>query len=174
MKRDPQLDANVLKFGKQYGNCAQTTFLSLQARYKLDCDMPTVLRALTAMPGMGGMGEPCGAVSGSLLALGLGMGPVDPADKVQNARCHAAAHRFCEASALAFGSTDCGETIEHCCGRRYDLTDPEEARRYVAAGGLQQCVNVAQTAVNIAGQILEVAGGCDFWASPPSKYSEMI
>jgi C_GCAxxG_C_C family probable redox protein len=158
MKRNPQLDEKILKFGKQYGNCAQTSFATLQAQFNLSCDMPTFLRALTALPGMGGTGETCGAVSGTVLALGLGLGPVDPTDKAQSNKCHAAAHRFCDAVTKEFGSTDCGDIIKRCCGKRYDLSDPDQKKEYVAVGGMQKCVNVAQTAVNIAGEILEEHG----------------
>jgi C_GCAxxG_C_C family probable redox protein len=157
VKRDPELDALVVKFGQQYGNCAQTSFSALQEGFNLPCDKPSFLRALTAFPGMGGTGETCGGVSGAVMAMGLALGPKDTADKAQSAQCHAAAHQFCLAVTKEFGSTDCGDVIERCCGRRYDLSKPEEARQYAEAGGLQKCVNVVQTAVNIAAGIMEGA-----------------
>lgn len=153
--RDPQLDALVVQFGQQYKNCAQTAFRAVQERFKLRCDEPDFVRALTAFPGMGGTGETCGGVSGAIMALGLALGPRDPADKAQSAKCHAAAHQFCQAMTEEFGSTDCGSIIERNCGKRYDLSKPEEAKAYAAAGGLQKCVNVVQTSANIAARILQ-------------------
>ena len=57
------------------GNCAQTAFAVLQERFDLDGGQ--VLRALTAFPGIALRGETCGAVTGSLMALGLVCGRDD-------------------------------------------------------------------------------------------------
>ena len=155
MERDPKLDALVIRYGKQYGNCAQSSFLALQDRFNLQCDVPSFVRALTAFPGIGGTGETCGGVSGTLLALGLALGPADPADKEQSGKAHAAGHQFCSAVKKEFGSTDCGDIIERCCGRRFDLNNPLEAKQYAEAGGIMKCMNVVQTAVHVAAGILE-------------------
>lgn len=157
MERDPKLDALVGKYGKQYGNCAQTTFLALQDQFNLPCDVPNFVRALTPLPGIGTTGKTCGGVSGALLALGLSMGTADPADKVQSEKCHAAAHQFCLAVNKEFGSTDCGDIIERCAGRRFDLSNPLEAKQYAEAGGIMKCLNIVQTCVNIAAGILKAA-----------------
>jgi C_GCAxxG_C_C family probable redox protein len=155
MKRDPEVDALVMKYGKQYPNCAQTSFLTTLERNHIECDVPSFVRALTAFPGIGGTGETCGAVSGCLLAMGLALGPTDHADKQQSGTCHAASHQFCQAVKTEFGSTDCGGIIEGLCGRRYDLSNPEEAKQYAEAGGLMKCAGVVSTAVHIATEILE-------------------
>ncbi|MGE5361293.1 MAG: C-GCAxxG-C-C family (seleno)protein [Bacteroidales bacterium] len=159
MTRDPALDATVLKYAKQYGNCAQTGFFSMRERFDLSCDESSYARALTAMPGIGGTCETCGGVSGPLMAFGLALVSAGPADKAQIEKCHAAAHRFCVAVQKAFGSTRCGDIIENCCGARYDLSNPEDARKYVEAGGLQKCVDVVQTTVHLAAGILEEVVG---------------
>ena len=158
MERDPKLDALVIQFGKQYGNCAQTSFLALQDRFNLQCDVPSFVRAIAPLPGIGTTGETCGGVCGSLLALGLALGTADPADKHRSEKCHAAAHQFCSAVKKEFGSTDCGDIIERCCGRRFDLSNPLEAKQYAEAGGPMKCMNVVQTAVHIAAGILEAEG----------------
>jgi hypothetical protein len=93
------------------------------------------------------------------MAIGLALGSADPADKASAGRCHAAVHQFCLAVQKEFGSTRCGDVIERCCGARYDLSKPEEARKYVEAGGLQKCLNVVQTTVHLATAILEQARG---------------
>jgi C_GCAxxG_C_C family probable redox protein len=155
MKRDPEVDALVMKYGKQYPNCAQTSFLATLERNHIACDVPSFVRALTAFPGIGGTGETCGAVSGSLLAMGLALGPTDHTDRAQAGKCHVASHQFCQAVKQEFGSTDCGGIIEGLCGRRYDLSNPEEAKQYAEAGGLMKCAGVVSTAVHIATGILE-------------------
>ena len=159
MERDPKLDALVMKYGKVYQNCAQTSFLTMLERNNIECDVPNFVRALTAFPGIGGTGETCGSVSGTLMAMGLALGPTDPADKAQSGKCHMASHRFCEAMKKEFGSTDCGGIIEGLCGRRYDLNNPEEAKQYAEAGGIMKCMKVVQTAAHIGTGILENARG---------------
>jgi hypothetical protein len=57
------------------GNCAQTSFAVLQEEFNLDGG--EVLRALTPFPGIALRGETCGAVVGSLMALGLVYGRDD-------------------------------------------------------------------------------------------------
>jgi C_GCAxxG_C_C family probable redox protein len=159
MKHDPAIDAIVVRNAQHFGNCAQTGFFSVMERCNLECDEAGFQRALTALPGIGQTGETCGGVSGPLLAMGLALGPADPKDKEQGARCFAAARQFAAAVKDEFGSTRCPDIIEHCCGTRYDLSNPEDAKKYVAAGGLQKCVNVVQTTVHIASGILEGAVG---------------
>ena len=138
-------------------HCAQTSFLALQKRFNLQCDIPSFLRAITPLPGIGTTGETCGGVCGSLLALGLALGTADPTDKEQSEKCHAAAYQFCSAVKKEFGSTDCGDIIERCVGRRFDLSNPLEAKQYAEAGGMMECMKVVQTAVHIASGILENA-----------------
>src|SRR3970040_3032669 len=54
------------------GNCAQTSFLVLKEQFNIDDGM--IVKALTPFPGVGLRGETCGAVIGSLMALGLVFG----------------------------------------------------------------------------------------------------
>lgn len=157
LSRDPAVDAIVVKYGRQYPNCAQTSFLSMRERNNLQCDESSFVHALTGFPAIGGTGETCGAVSGPLLALGLALAPTDPADKEQTAKCQAAARQFVLAVKQEYGSTRCPDIVERCCGTRYDLSKPQEAKKYAEAGGLQKCLNVVQTSVNIATRILEGA-----------------
>ena len=154
--RDPALDAIVVRHAQKHPNCAQTSFLSMRERFDLPCDESSFVHALTALPGAGDCGETCGGVSGPLLAFGLALAPTT---REEVAKCHAAAHQFCLAVQKEFGSTRCGDIVERCCGARYDLSNPEQARQYVEAGGMQKCVGVVQTTVHLATGILEEARG---------------
>ncbi len=51
------------------GNCAQSSFAALQEQFDLGSE--NILKALTPFPGLALRGEACGAVVGSLMALGL-------------------------------------------------------------------------------------------------------
>ena len=54
---------------KRCGNCAQTSFAVLQEEFSLEGG--PILRALTPFPGVALRGETCGAVIGSLMAIGM-------------------------------------------------------------------------------------------------------
>ena len=64
-----ELDRKAIENLTLCGNCAQTTFLTLQEQF--DLEDGGILKALTPFPGIASRGETCGAVTGSLMALGL-------------------------------------------------------------------------------------------------------
>jgi C_GCAxxG_C_C family probable redox protein len=59
-------------------NCAQGTALALMEEFGLG-DM-AVIKALTPFPGIGGTGEICGGITGSLITFGLFFGGDNPLD----------------------------------------------------------------------------------------------
>ena len=63
-----ELDRKAIENLTLCGNCAQTTFLTLQEQF--DLEGGAILKALTPFPGIALRGETCGAVTGSLMALG--------------------------------------------------------------------------------------------------------
>jgi len=67
-----ELSQKVRDLLLQCGNCAQTTFFVL--REEFDLDGQEILKALTPFPGLALRGETCGAVTGSLMAIGLVFG----------------------------------------------------------------------------------------------------
>ena len=67
-----QLSQKARNLLPQRGNCAQTTFFVL--REEFDLDGQEILKALTPFPGLALRGETCGAVTGSLMAIGLVFG----------------------------------------------------------------------------------------------------
>jgi C_GCAxxG_C_C family probable redox protein len=59
-------------------NCAQSTALTLFEEFGLG--NMEIIKALTPFPGIGGTGEICGAITGSLMTFGLYFGSDDPMD----------------------------------------------------------------------------------------------
>src|SRR4030042_830381 len=59
-----------------FKNCAQGTALALMEEFGLG--NMEIIKALTPFPGIGGTGEICGGITGSLIAFGLYFGPDDP------------------------------------------------------------------------------------------------
>ena len=152
-----ELDEKVRKYLLLSGNCAQTSFVTLQKQFELDGDL--VLKALTAFPGIALRGETCGAVTGGLMALGLIFGREELDDERGFQTALSSARTFCQRFEKEFGSTMCGDIQESEFGRRYDLTDPEQIVEWQAAGPLGKCAVVVGKAVRIVAEIIAAEEG---------------
>jgi C_GCAxxG_C_C family probable redox protein len=135
------------------GNCAQSSFAALQEHFHLDSK--DILKALTPFPGLALRGEACGAVVGSLMALGLVFGR----DELNNQRGYlvslSSARKFCTEFENQFGSTSCGEILQNKMGKSYNLSDPKESKEYLIDGGKDICGEVVAQAVRYALQLIE-------------------
>lgn len=130
------------------GNCAQTSFAILNEEFNLDGAQ--ILRALTPFPGIALRGETCGAVIGSLMALGLVYGRDDIKDWRAYIGSLPPARRFCNQFEDENGSTSCTAILRGKMGRDFDLADKAQAQEYAAEGGPDVCAKVVTHAVEIA------------------------
>lgn len=151
-----ELDQKVKEYIAFSGHCAQTSFLTLQEHFGLDGE---ILKALSPFPGIALRGETCGAVVGSLMALGLVYGRDRLDDWPGYTASLGPAQRFCRGFEEEFGSTMCGDIIESQLGRRFNLANPAEAAEYQAAGGLEKCTAMIGKGVRIAAEIILDKGG---------------
>jgi C_GCAxxG_C_C family probable redox protein len=136
----------------QSGNCAQTTFLVLKEQF--DLDGGRILKALTPFPGIALRGETCGAVIGSLMALGLVFGRDSIDDMPGYLRSLPPARKFCRRFEKEQGGTMCGAILEKKLGRRYNLANPMESAAYFSSDGPRKCAEVVACAVRIAAEII--------------------
>lgn len=134
------------------GNCAQSAFAALQEQFNLDGE--NILKALTPFPGLALRGEACGAVVGSLMALGLVYGRDDLSDQKGYVKSLPSARRFCAQFEKKFGGTSCALVLETTMGKKFNLADREESNEYLSAGGQQQCGEVVANAVQIAATMI--------------------
>ena len=136
------------------GNCAQTTFLTLQEHF--DLEDGGILKALTPFPGIALRGETCGAVTGSLMALGLiyGRDRENLGNWEAYIRSLPPTRRFCRRFEGEVGSTMCGDIVEAEFGQRFDLADPVEAMQWLNCGALDKCGSVIGKGVRIAADII--------------------
>ena len=150
------------------GNCAQTAFAVLQEEFDLDGD--TILKALTPFPGIALRGETCGAVVGSLMAIGLVYGRDDLEDWHAYIASLSPARRFTRHFEVLNGSNDCEHILEGKLGRTFDLADAGQAGEYVEAGGPAVCAEVLAGAVRIAAEIIagEAVGRRQSGSSEPA------
>ena len=150
-----ELDEKVAKFMPVYRSCALTSFAALNEQFQLKADDKT-LRAL--MPFTGGIsmkGETCGAVSGSLLALGYFFGPIDQKAKQQIPSSVKHGLEFMNRFEKKFSSTRCRLVLKHQYGRSYNFLDPEEQKLFMEESQKTgKCLEVVKTAVRIAGDII--------------------
>ena len=149
-----ELDRKAIENLTLCGNCAQTTFLTLQEQF--DLEDGAILKALTPFPGIALRGETCGAVTGSLMALGLihGRDKEHLNDWQAYIKSLPPARRFCRRFEEELGSTMCGDIVESEFGRRFDLADPVEAMQWMNCGALDRCGAVIGKGVRIAADII--------------------
>jgi C_GCAxxG_C_C family probable redox protein len=149
------LDQKAQEYLEMCGNCAQTTFLTLQEQFELEDD-GAILKALTPFPGIALRGETCGVVTGSLMALGLIYGR--DRDKLNDFRSYQrslpSARRFCRNFEDEVGSTMCDDIVEAEFGRSYDLADPMQAMEWMNDGAVEKCGAVIRKGVRIAAEII--------------------
>jgi len=147
-----ELDEKAGKYLAISMNCAQTSFIVLKEQFNLDDG--AILKALTPFPGIALRGETCGAVIGSMMALGLLYGRETLDDQQGFLASLSPARTFCYRFEKELGSTMCGDILEAKFGKRYDLTDPAQVAEWQAAGALDKCAAVVKIAVRIAAEII--------------------
>jgi len=147
-----QLDEKARKYLGISGNCAQSSFLALSEQFGLGDG--TTLKALTPFPGIALRGETCGAVVGSLLALGLVFGRDRLDDWDGYLRSLRPARAFCRAFEKEFGSTMCNDVLKSLFGRTYNLADPAEAEEWQKAGSSEKCPVAVAGACRMAAEIM--------------------
>jgi C_GCAxxG_C_C family probable redox protein len=150
-----ELDEKVAKLLPMYRSCALASFGALNEEFKLNADNKT-LRAL--MPFTGGIslkGETCGAVSGSLLAIGYFFESINQKEKETAGSSIKHGGVFFDRFTKEFSSTRCKEVLKHQYGRSYDFLNPEEQKLFMEASEKTgKCLEVVKKAVFIAGEII--------------------
>jgi hypothetical protein len=132
---------------------------------EFDLDGKAILKALTPFPGIALRGETCGAVVGSLMAIGLVYGRDDLEDWHGYIGSLPPARRFTRRFEEANTSTECEPILEAKLGRKFNLADTAQSLEYVEAGGPQLCGDILAGAVQIAAEIIAKKSG-------PSHYSQ--
>ena len=86
----------------------------------------------------------CGAVSGSVMVLGLAFGSSDPTDRATKERTYAVVQEFIAAFKKVHGSVSCTELLGH------DLGNPAEAQAAREAGVVPRvCPGLVRTAAEL-------------------------
>ena len=120
-------------------NCAQGTALALMEEFGLG--NMEIVKALTPFPGIGGTGEICGGITGSLIAFGLFFGSDDRLDYEAVSKTIATAQKFMAFFEGKIGHLYCADIIEDVIlGHRLNPGDSEEAMfTFASEKGFEKC-----------------------------------
>ena len=150
-----ELGEKVEKYMPKYRSCALCSFAALNDQFNLKAD-PATLRALMPFTGgIAGKGETCGAVSGSLLALGFFFAPIDQKGQAMFPPSIKNGGVFMDKFKKAFTSTRCWGIQKHIYGRYFDSSKPEDLKLFMEASKkTPNCLDVTKKAVFIAAEII--------------------
>jgi C_GCAxxG_C_C family probable redox protein len=149
-----ELDAKVDRFMPIYMTCSQTSLAALNEQFGLKAD-GAIPGLMPFAGGLAGKGETCGAVSGSMLAIGFFLDSMIRNGKVQPVSALQYARSFLDGFEREFGSTRCREVVKKQFGRYFDLQNPDDQKAFMAASQKDsKCIEVIKEAVYIAGAII--------------------
>jgi C_GCAxxG_C_C family probable redox protein len=122
-----------------FKNCAQGTAMALLEEFGLG--NMDVIKALTPFPGIGGTGEICGGITGSLIAFGLYFGSDNRLDYEVMNKTIMTAQKFMAYFEDAVGHLYCSDIIETVIlGRKLNPGDSEEAMMtFAGEKGFEKC-----------------------------------
>jgi len=135
-------------------NCAQGTALALMEEFGQG-NMET-LKALTPFPGIGGTGEICGGITGSLINFGLFFGSDDPLDYEAKGKTIRTAQQFMAAFEARLGHRHCADIIEKVTiGYRLNPGESEEAMAtFAKENGFAKCSMVPGIGARLAAEFI--------------------
>ncbi len=148
-----ELEEKAEKYMLKYGTCSQSSFCSLNEQFNLrGDDIASALKPFAG--GIAGKGETCGAVTGSVLALGLFFERSRQKENEKNISSMNYAGLFFDGFKKEFGSTRCSQVVEHQFGRSYDFLNPDELKLFIEASKNGKCTEVVKKAVVTACDII--------------------
>lgn len=120
-------------------NCAQGTALALLEEFGLGS--MEIIKALTPFPGVGGTGEICGGITGSLIAFGLFFGSDDRLDYEAVNRTIGTSQKFMAYFEGELGHIYCADIIEKVIlGRKLNPGESEAAMvSFAGDKGFEKC-----------------------------------
>jgi len=120
-------------------NCAQGTALALMEEFGLG--NMEIIKALTPFPGIGGTGEICGGITGSLIAFGLFFGSDDRLDYEAVNKTIATSQKFMAFFEGELGHIYCADIIEAVIlGHKLNPGESEAAMiSFAGEKGFEKC-----------------------------------
>lgn len=122
-----------------FKNCAQGTAMALMEEFGLG--NMEIIKALTPFPGIGGTGEICGGITGSLITFGLYFGTDDRLDVATTSKVILTSQKFMAYFEDAVGHLYCADIIETVIlGHRLNPGESEAAMMtFAGEKGFEKC-----------------------------------
>jgi C_GCAxxG_C_C family probable redox protein len=135
-------------------NCAQSTALALMEEFGLG--NMEIIKALTPFPSIGGTGEICGGITGSLISFGLYFGSDDRLDYGAMNNTIMVAQKFMNFFKSKIGHTHCADIIETVTiGYRLNPGESEAAMAtFAKEKGFEKCGLPPGIGVRLAAEII--------------------
>jgi hypothetical protein len=135
-------------------NCAQGTALALMEEFGQG--NMEIIRAMSPFPSIGGTGDICGGITGSLINFGLFFGSDNPLDYDAKGLCIMNAQKFIALFEEALGDRHCAKIIETVTiGYAINPGESEEAMTtFAKEKGFEKCGLVPGTAVRLAAGLM--------------------
>lgn len=154
-----RIETEAAQLQRELHACARCTLLAVGRNLALTDEACLEVSLKAAIPlsgGIAGTRNQCGALIGGVMAIGLGMVQYDARTANPEARkpVMAAAKRFYRWFEREFGHADCYDIREIHLGRFFDMADPEETKKFEAAGGYELCAGVVGRAARKAAELI--------------------
>jgi C_GCAxxG_C_C family probable redox protein len=135
-------------------NCAQATALTLMEEFGLG--NMEIIKALSPFPGIGGTGEICGGITGSLITFGLFFGSDNPLDYEAKGLTIMNAQKFMDLFEETIGHRHCADIIETVTiGYRLNPGESEESMMtFAKEKGFEKCGLVPGTGTRLAAELI--------------------
>lgn len=135
-------------------NCAQGTALALMEEFGLG--NMEIIKALTPFPGVGGTGEICGGITGSLIAFGLYFGSDNRLDYEAVNETIMTAQKFMAFFEGEIGHMYCADIIERVIlGHKINPGESEQAMMtFASEKGFEKCGLLPGIGVRLAAEII--------------------
>jgi C_GCAxxG_C_C family probable redox protein len=135
-------------------NCAQATALTLMEEFGLG--NMEIIKALSPFPGIGGTGEICGGITGSLITFGLFFGSDNPLDYEAKGLTIMNAQKFMDLFEETIGHRHCADIIETVTiGYRLNPGESEESMMtFAKEKGFEKCGLVPGTGARLAAELI--------------------
>jgi C_GCAxxG_C_C family probable redox protein len=154
-----RIEADAARMERELHACARCTLFAVGQNLKLADDKCLEAALKTAIPlsgGIAGTRNHCGALVGGIMAIGLGMVKYDArtANPEQRKPVMGAAKTFYRWFEKEVGHARCYDIRDAGLGRSFDTSDPEETKKFEAAGGFEMCSGIVGKAARRAAELI--------------------
>ncbi len=100
--------------------------------------------------GIGLHGSLCGSLTGAIIAIGMRSGRTNPKDRETASKVYEKCRQFMDRFEKEFGKKDCFSLTGG-----YHLDNPEESKKWAAAGGREKCTDIVEKTAQMLCQYIE-------------------